>query len=569
MVTSGVIYHVLRVLSLPVDIRNICVLLAPAFSGLTAVAMYLLTSEMSSSPSAGLLAAAFMGITPGYISRSVAGSYDNEAIAIFLLVFTFFLWVKAVKVGSIMWGALAALFYGYMVSAWGGYVFITNLIPLHVFTLILMGRYSSRVYIAYTTWYALGTLASMQVPFVGFLPIRSSDHMAALGVFGLLQLVGFFDFLRNQLPGKQFQTLLVALGGGIFVIMFGGLIVLTVSGTIAPWSGRFYSLWDTGYAKIHIPIIASVSEHQPTAWPAFFFDLNFLIWLFPAGVYMCFRNLRDEHVFVIIYAVLASYFAGVMVRLMLTLSPIVCCASALALSHLLDTFITAKSPPEPASDANGSAKPSSNSSSGIPGSLNLTKNTRQAVVGIYSLVSKSAITSLITGFLLLFVAHCTWVTSNAYSSPSVVLASRLPDGSQHIIDDYREAYYWLRQNTPQDAKIMSWWDYGYQIGGMADRPTLVDNNTWNNTHIATVGKAMSSREEVSYPILRQHDVDYVLVVFGGLLGYSGDDINKFLWMVRIAEGIWPEEVKERDFFTARGEYRVDDEATPTMKNSLM
>jgi hypothetical protein len=37
---------------------------------------------------------------------------------------------------------------------------------------------------------------------------------------------------------------------------------------------------------------------------------------------------------------------------------------------------------------------------------------------------------------------------------------------------------------------------------------------------------MSSREEVSYPILLKHDVDYVLVIFGGLLGYSGDDINK-------------------------------------------
>ena len=568
MVTSGVIYHILRLLSLPVDIRNICVLLAPGFSGLTAVAMYLLTSEMSNSPSAGLLAACFMGISPGYISRSVAGSYDNEAIAIFLLVFTFFLWIKAVKLGSIMWGALAALFYGYMVSAWGGYVFITNLVPLHVFVLILMGRYSARVYIAYTTWFALGTLASMQVPFVGFLPIRSSDHMSALGIFGLLQLVGFFDFLRNQLPGKQFQTLLVALGGSIFVIMFAGLILLTVSGTIAPWSGRFYSLWDTGYAKIHIPIIASVSEHQPTAWPAFFFDLNFLIWLFPAGVYMCFRTLRDEHVFVVIYAVLASYFAGVMVRLMLTLTPIVCCAAALAISHVLDTFLTVKAPAEPSTETNGSAKqPVTNPS--FANSFGIGKTTRQAVVGIYSIISKSTITSLVTGFLLLFVAHCTWVTSNAYSSPSVVLASRLPDGSQHIIDDYREAYYWLRQNTPQDAKIMSWWDYGYQIGGMADRPTLVDNNTWNNTHIATVGKAMSSREEVSYPILQQHDVDYVLIIFGGLLGYSGDDINKFLWMVRIAEGIWPEEVKERDFFTARGEYRVDDEATPTMKNSLM
>jgi asparagine N-glycosylation enzyme membrane subunit Stt3 len=31
---------------------------------------------------------------PGYISRSVAGSYDNEGIAIFALMFTYFLWVS-------------------------------------------------------------------------------------------------------------------------------------------------------------------------------------------------------------------------------------------------------------------------------------------------------------------------------------------------------------------------------------------------------------------------------------------------------------------------------------------
>ncbi|KAJ5728636.1 uncharacterized protein N7483_003144 [Penicillium malachiteum] len=487
MVTSGVIYHILRFLTIPVDIRNVCVLLAPGFSGLTALAMYLLTCEMSASPSAGLLAAAFMAITPGYISRSVAGSYDNEAIAIFLLVFTFYLWIKAVKNGSIMWGALAALFYGYMVSAWGG----------------------SRTYIAYTTWYALGTLGSMQIPFVGFLPIRNSDHMAALGVFGLLQLVAFAEFIRAFLPGKQFQKLLTSMVLLTFGLGFAGLVLLTVSGVIAPWSGRFYSLWDTGYAKIHIPIIASVSEHQPTAWPAFFFDLNFLIWLFPAGVFLCFQKLKDEHVFVIIYAVLSSYFAGVMVRLMLTLTPVVCVAAALALSAVLDNFLVL-SKPTPESQAKANAVDAKSY-----------QNMKSPIVGIYSHFSK------------------------AFVSGSMSLT------------------------PPDNAKIMSWWDYGYQIGGMADRPTLVDNNTWNNTHIATVGKAMSSREEVSYPILREHDVDYVLVVFGGLLGYSGDDLNKFLWMVRIAEGIWPDEVKERDYFTARGEYRVDEEATPTMKNSLM
>ncbi|KAH7162961.1 glycosyltransferase family 66 protein [Dactylonectria estremocensis] len=559
MVTSGAIYHALRALSVPVDIRNICVLLAPAFSGLTAYATYLLTNEMTTSPSAGLLAAIFMGIAPGYISRSVAGSYDNEAIAIFLLVFTFFLWIKALKLGSMLWGALCALFYGYMVASWGGYAFITCLLPMHALVLICMGRYSTRLYVSYTTWYALGTLASMQIPFVGFLPVKTSEHMPALGIFGFLQLIGFIQYVRSAISGRQFQTFLVTLLVVTFGVGLAGLVALTSLGYIAPWGGRFYSLWDTGYAKIHIPIIASVSEHQPTAWPSFFFDLNFLIWLFPAGVYLCFQNLRDEHVFIVVYAMFGSYFAGVMVRLMLTLTPVVCVAAAIAVSQILDTYLSLKAPEvEETPDANLDKK----AKSGL-------RATEKPNVGIFGSISKIMVAGAMTVYLIMFVTHCTWVTSNAYSSPSVVLASRLPDGSQHIIDDYREAYQWLRQNTKEDAKIMSWWDYGYQIGGMADRPTLVDNNTWNNTHIATVGKAMSSREEVSYPIMRQHEVDYVLVVFGGLLGYSGDDINKFLWMVRIAEGIWPDEVKERDFFTARGEYKVDGDATETMKNSLM
>lgn len=148
--------------------------------------------------SAGLLAAAFIGIAPGYISRSVAGSYDNEAIAIFLLMFTFFLWIRALKIGSALFGTLAAVFYFYMVAAWGelssatrdknrsnpkigGYVFITNMIPLHALVLILMGRFSSRLYVSYSSWYAIGTLASMQVPFVGFQPVKTSEHMGALG----------------------------------------------------------------------------------------------------------------------------------------------------------------------------------------------------------------------------------------------------------------------------------------------------------------------------------------------------------------------------------------------------
>jgi|SRR5712671_1931604 len=64
----------------------------------------------------------------------------------------------------------------------GGYAFITNMIPLHALALTLMGRFTNRLYVGYSSWYAIGTLASMQVPFVGFQPVRTSEHMGALGV---------------------------------------------------------------------------------------------------------------------------------------------------------------------------------------------------------------------------------------------------------------------------------------------------------------------------------------------------------------------------------------------------
>lgn len=50
---------------------------------------------------------------------------------------------------------------------------------------------------------------------------------------------------------------------------------------------------------------------------------------------------------------------------------------------------------------------------------------------------------------------------------------------------------------------------------MANRTVIVDNNTWNNTHIATVGTAMSSPEKAAWEIFDSLDVKYVLVVFGG------------------------------------------------------
>lgn len=137
----------------------------------------------------------------------------------------------------------------------------------------------------------------MQIPFVGFQPIRTSEHMASAGVFLLIQAYAFLKYVQSFLSKAQLKAFFLTAIASIAGLVFMGVVFLTYAGYIAPWSGRFYSLWDTGYAKIHIPIIASVSEHQPTTWFSFFFDLHVLVAAFPVGLWYCIKEVNDERVF--------------------------------------------------------------------------------------------------------------------------------------------------------------------------------------------------------------------------------------------------------------------------------
>jgi dolichyl-diphosphooligosaccharide--protein glycosyltransferase len=121
----------------------------------------------------------------------------------------------------------------------------------------------------------------------------------------------------------------------------------------------------------------------------------------------------------------------------------------------------------------------------------------------------------------------------------------LRDGSHVTVDDYRQAYWWLKENTPEDARVMAWWDYGYQvcpclhplseaslalslfstppawpffnglpsktlepspslaqISGIANRTTIADGNTWNHEHIATLGRCLTAPEDKAHKIVR-------------------------------------------------------------------
>lgn len=608
--TAGIMWNVLHFFNIPIHVQEVCVFTAPLFSAFCALTTYFLAKEVRNQ-GAGLFAALFAASVPSYISRSVAGSYDNEGVAIFALVLVFFLYVKTINTGSLAWATANALSYFYMVASWGGYSFIINLLPIHCLACIFLGRMNSRLYVAYAPFIILGTIEAASIPVVGFNAVLMSEHFGSFLAFGVLHAAMGMQYIKHILPAKTYNAAkALALSAGVaFMAVVAVLMVgYVMASPTFGWTGRSLSLLDPTYASKYIPIIASVSEHQPPAWNSYFTDVHILVLLAPLGLIACFRPMTDASLFLILYGVTAVYFSGVMVRLMLVLAPATCCLGGIAADQILNTFCKAIRPEEgsggwvgliktwmdgeePAAQSDSvsvDSRPASSSTSSAPSgkrqksgknkyreaaskeaeaspfnAFNLFGGTKDKLprdVGIIGAL-------FFFGMLVFYVFHCCWVSAEMYSAPSIVLQSRSPQGGVHVFDDFREAYGWLRHNTHEEAKVASWWDYGYQTTAMANRSVIVDNNTWNNTHIATVGRAMASPEHQAWQIYRDLDVKYVLVVFGGFVGYPSDDINKFLWMVRIGGGVFPD-IKEPDYLGERG-YTIDDKAGKAMLDCIM
>jgi dolichyl-diphosphooligosaccharide--protein glycosyltransferase len=266
----------------------------------------------------------------------------------------------------------------------------------------------------------------------------------------------------------------------------------------------------------------------------------------PLGFYYCYKKPTNARLFVAIFGVCSVYFSCVMVRLLLLSSPALCLLSGIGVSEIIHYFVKNLKYYRDPSEYEEQDAIANTYQPGINATTTRPQQHQQQQAKVvdkkrfkyrYSFEIVIVFLFIMVTMLISYVFHCTWVGAEAYASPSIILANKDKHGNKHIIDDFREAYYWLRMNTKPDAKIVSWWDYGYQIAGMSNRAVIVDNNTWNTTHIATVGAALANEEEESFKICKMLDADYILLIFGGYSAYSGDDINKFIWMIRITGNI--------------------------------
>ena len=117
----------------------------------------------------GLFSAFFLALSSPYISRTSLGFFDDETVGIFgILLFVFFFLrsidpQRSIK-STITNAVIGGLSLGYLFSSWGAARYPLGIVLVFVFVILLLRRYSSRLFISYGINFAVALLIAINVP---------------------------------------------------------------------------------------------------------------------------------------------------------------------------------------------------------------------------------------------------------------------------------------------------------------------------------------------------------------------------------------------------------------------
>jgi dolichyl-diphosphooligosaccharide--protein glycosyltransferase len=412
-------------------------------------------------------------------------------------------------------------------------------------------------------------------------PLKSLEQLMPFFVFLGLQLMLFWEHHRKkhnptsaQLLAFQVKTAGAAALGLVVIV-----ILLTPTGYFGPLSSRVRGLF-VQHTRTGNPLVDSVAEHQPASSDAYFQNLYYVYYLAPVGfLYTVFvKNKTDAGTFLVLWGVTCYFFSSKMARLIILLGPIASVLGGIGFAVILEWAVQQLTlapgwfglmdEPEAAADekkgqeaveeeskkdgkGNKGGKRDRRSDRGEKNEQIAAVQRKQAKknknLGVIESITEryngegshmhrtlgSVVVLMCTAiFIPQYWNYCHEMAKHM-SHPSIMFQAKLSTGQEIIVDDYREAYWWLRDNTPKDSRVMAWWDYGYQIAGIAERTTIADGNTWNHEHIATLARCLVSEEKTAHDMIR-HLADYVLVWTGG----GGDDLGKSIHIARIGNSVY-------------------------------
>jgi len=419
----------------------------------------------------------------------------------------------------------------------------------------------------------VGTFLAMQIPVIGWTPIKSIEQLGPFGVFIGMQALMIMLLAERKYPKVNKWRVR---GGVVIALVIVSVPIVSYlygNGYFGPISSRVRGLF-VKHTKTGNPLVDSVAEHQAASKEAYFQYLSVICYLAPVGFgIVSLIGCTPASSFLIIYGIASYFFSLKMVRLILLAAPIASICGGICLGYawawsfgaifgetrpsfesmLMEQNIEPEASLSSVVEDDDSWMDDDGGKNGKSNSVKGGKEARKIKANVTKVIEKMieskksdpiwvrGVRVAIGIFMILrcipeaekFKSMCHAIGKQISHPTIITKGQNRATGETVLVDDYREAYFWLRDKTPEDARIMAWWDYGYQITGIGNRTTIADGNTWNHEHIALLGRILTGPEKDAHRIAR-HLADYVLVWAGG----GGDDLAKSPHLKRIANSVY-------------------------------
>lgn len=476
--------------------------LFPVFIGsLTAVVFYFLVKRIAGDVG-GLFAALMVAVSPPLIERGNLGWFKSEPLGIFLFGIGAYIFLTLLdnemsakqRIGR---GLIAGFLLGYANTAWGGSEYFTAAFGLFFVILPFTNVDLSNLTISALFFAVADIFGSALFPRPGVSVVTSAEGLAILGGTAFIIVARWVQTWTK--PDEFRKTLLKVLFG--FVL--GGLALISF-GSVSSLSTRYLSVIFPWIRSTN-PLVESVAEEALPTGSDYFSSYLLLLLLGIFGAIIAFRKRNPATIFALVVGITMVYASDAFSRLLVYSSIAFVILAGLGFAELAFSLV------KPSTTAQIKRKQTYSTGGG------------SEMRTVYSIAFIA---------LLAIPASIYWIPNPVPCTSSSVFCDQSPADygvsianggtifAHSELNDWTQALTWISSNTPENAVIIAWWDYGYWINVMGNRTTVADNATLNQTRIAEIGQMFMSNTTEAQKLaldMSQGRPTYVLTFLTGSL----------------------------------------------------
>lgn len=408
-----------------------------------------LTGKALTNDVGGLFTASLFAVSNAIVKRSVIGFTDTDLFVVFFSFLITFFWIKAVKnidlknkrtLFSILCGFSIFLYY----ITWSGYFYMLSLVLAATILLCIIEIIKTKKICFKEGEILVLSLLGFFVPYT----LYKSQYLYFLALLIITALILLFEFkIKIEAINKINKNAVYVIGGIVLIVTSLVIYKQGVIKIIIPF-GKYSVDNVLNVGGILYPTTeVSIRELYQTDIHVLYNLFSFGLVLAPLGIVLSiWKDRKYSHAVYLILFIIGTYSMLVKGgRFSLIMAVPVIIGTGLFFGKIYE-IINEKVPKK-----------------------------KIVSVGVISMIILSPIILV----------------------PAYLEADKNNSGQREITDEWWEALNWVNENTPEDATIVTWWDFGYWIEAVGKRKTTMNGGHYNiNARLVKTGNLFNTQSEL-------------------------------------------------------------------------